>query len=234
MKLEMDDADLRLSNREIESLSGLEVSAHSVGGMMDGVYRVSTLRHPTDWLGCLISEAIALSLLFMLTLPIGLGIMRWSEDSVGMMLTGMGVSTLVIELGWTSYRVKRSRSLQTLLHLLDEIDRYHEVLDAVAVLEELQSIRQSQAQSFLPAHLETLQVTRDCLVAGLRTEQILRTRTGRRPQEAGLEQLAHSLVTLKALSVQEQADDYSTLLSQALEIGQSVQEELFKSFDREK
>ena len=229
--MKLDDADLRLSDHEIESLSGLEISAHSIGGMVGSVYRTSTLQHPMDWLGCLISETITFSLLFVLTLPIGLGILRWSEDSVGAMLTGMGVSTLVIELGWTSYRIKRSRSLQTLLHLLDEVDRYHEVLNAVTVLQELQLIRQSNAQSSLPAHFETLQVTRDCLVAGLRTERILRARTGKRSQEAGFEQLAQSLSILKTLSLQERADDYSTLLSQALEIGQSVQEELLKSFD---
>jgi hypothetical protein len=230
MELELDLHNLRLSAHEIERLSGLEASDHWVGGMIGGVYRFSQLRRPLDWLGWLSIEAVALALLFMLTLPIGLIILRWGSGSATAMLIGMAISTLVIALGWTGYRVRRARALQTFLHLLDEIDRYHEVLDAVAVLEELQSIRQSRPPSFPSAHLETLQVTRDCLVAGLRTERILRGSLGRRSQEAGLEQLEQSLSTLKALSLQEQADDYSMLLTQALEIGQSVQSELVKSF----
>jgi hypothetical protein len=228
----LDLQDLRLGSREIEALSGLEVSDRSIGGAIGGVYRFSQLRHLGDWIGWLLLEGVAMALLFVLTLPIGLAILRWSSGSTTAMLTGMGGATLIAALGRTAYRIRRSRTLQTFIHLLDEIDRYREVLEAVVVLEQLQSIRASNP---LPPsdRFDTLQITRDCLVAGLKTERILRE-FGRRSQtEAGLAQLEHSLYTLEALSLQDQADDYSTLLSQALQIAQAVRTELVKSYGSE-
>ncbi len=219
--------NLRLDSREIESLSGLEVSDRWIGGIIGGVYRFSRLRHWADWLGLLLFEGIAAALLFVFTLPIGLTLSRFGGGTV-MMLSGMGLSTLLGMLAWNGYMVNQARSLQSFMHLLDEIERYHDVLDAVAILEQLQSVQDRPPQP--ASRLETLQLTRDCLVAGLKTERILRGHLGRRSQkEAGLLQLEHNLTTLQALALQEQADDYSTLLAQALQIGQSVREELAKS-----
>lgn len=243
--------DLRLDLREIEQLSGIELHGAWVGGMIGGIYRFSQLKHPLDWLGWLLWEGITIALLFILTLPIGLVVSRLGgSESTRLMLSSMGLATLLGLLGWIGFRRQKARSLQTFLHLLDEIDRYHAVLGAVAVLDQLQAIQptvQSTVQPTVqptiiqpttqdappgyapPDYLETLQLTRDCLVAGLKTERVLRGRLGRRSQtELGLAQLDHHLVTLQALSLQGQADEYSALLTQALAIGQSVRQEFYK------
>jgi hypothetical protein len=228
----VDLQDLRLGSREIESLSGLEVSDRWIGGIIGGVYRFSKLQHPLDWLGWLLFEGIATALLFIFTLPIGLALARLGGSAAQgtvLLLSGMGLSTFIGLLVWNGYMIKQGRSLQTFMHLLDEIDRYHDVLDAVVVLEQLQFAQNRPPRPALD-RLETLQLTRDCLVAGLKTERILRSQLGRRSQtEAGLSQLEHNLTTLQALALQEQADEYSDLLAQALQIGQSVREELVKS-----
>ncbi len=225
----LDLRDLRLGSREIESLSGIEVSDRWIGGIIGGVYRFSQLRHLMDWLGWLLFEGIAAALLFVFTLPIGLALSRLGgSEAQGtvIMLSSMGVSTCIGMLLWNGYMVRQGRLLQSFMHLLDEIDRYHDVLDAVAILEQLQSVQDRPPAS----RLETLQLTRDCLVAGLKTERILRGQLGRRSQtEAGLSQLECNLTTLQALALQERADEYSALLAQALQIGQSVREELAKS-----
>ncbi len=227
----MDLLDLRLGSREIEALSGLEVSDRWIGGLIGGVYRFSKLQQLTDWLGWLLFESIATALLFVFTIPIGLALSHLGgSEAQGtvIMLSSMGVSTLIGILVWNGYMVLQGRSLQSFMHLLDEIDRYHDVLDAAAILEQLQSVQDKQPQP--ASRLETLQITRDCLVAGLKTERILRGKLGRRSQtEAGLSQLEHNLTTLQALALQEKADEYSALLAQALQIGQSVREELSKT-----
>ncbi|MCG9890394.1 MAG: PT domain-containing protein [Thermosynechococcaceae cyanobacterium MS004] len=252
--------DLRLDLREIEQLSGIELHGAWVGGMIGGIYRFSQLKHPLHWLSWLLWEGITIALLFILTLPIGLVVSRLGgSESTRLMLSSMGLATLLGLLGWIGFRRQKARSLQTFLHLLDEIDRYHAVLDAVAVLDQLQAIQptvqstvQPTVQSTIqptiiqptiqdappgyappgcapPDYLETLQLTRDCLVAGLKTERVLRGHLGRRSQtELGLAQLDHHLVTLQALSLQGQADEYSALLTQALAIGQSVRQEFYK------
>jgi hypothetical protein len=227
----LDLQNLRLGSREIESLSGLEVSERWIGGIVGGVYRFSQLRHLLDWLGWLLFEGIAAVLMFVFTLPIGLALSHLGgSEAQGtvIMLSSMGVSTFVGMLLWNGYMVRQTRSLQSFMHLLDEIERYHDVLDAVEILEQLQSVQDRQPQP--ASRLETLQLTRDCLVAGLKTERILRGQLGRRSQtEVGISQLEHNLTTLQALALQEKADEYSALLAQALQIGQSVREELAKS-----
>jgi dsDNA-binding SOS-regulon protein len=220
---------LHLSAREIEQLSGLEVSDRWVGGMLGGVYRFSRLQHPMKWVGWLLFEGLAGVMLFSFTLPIGLGMARLlpTLGETRVMMVSMGVSTLVGMMVWHSYRFRKGRSLQTFMHLLDEIDQYHKVLQAVAVLDQLATVRGPALQS--PERLEALQITRDCLATGLRTERIMREQGVFFAQlQDGFAHLDQSLALLKASEMQAQADEYATILQQSLLIGERVQQELYQ------
>lgn len=214
--------NLHLSPREIEQWSGVEVNDRWVGGLLLGSYRFSKLQHPLDWLGWLLFELVTAALIFVFTLPIGLGIVRIIPSN-RVMLVSMGVATVVGMGALYGYRVRKGRSLQTLLHLLDEIDRYHAVLEAIAVIEQL-----SKAQGAVPQteRYETLQLTRDCLVTGLKTERILRSQSGWLGQD-GVTHLEQSLALLKTLDLQAQADEYSEILQQSLAIAERVRQELY-------
>jgi hypothetical protein len=214
--------DLRLSAREIEQWSGLEVSDRWVGGLLLGIYRFSKLQHPLDWLGWLLFEGVTAALIFIFTLPIGFGIVRIIPSN-RVMLVSMGISTLLGMAALHGYRVRKGRSLQTLLHLLDEIDHYHEVLEAIAVIDQL-----AAAQGTVPhtERYETLQLTRDCLITGLKTERILREQRGWLAQD-GAAHLEQSLTLLKTLDLQTQADEYSEILQQSFAIAERVQQELY-------
>ncbi len=219
--------DLHLGEREIEQLSGLEVSERWIGGMFGGVYRFSQLRHPLQWVGWALFEGLAGLMVFAFTLPIGLGMAKLLPgiSSTRVMFASMGVATLVGLVVWHGYRVWKGRSLQTFMHLLDEIDQYHRVLQAVAVLDRLATVRGPSTKS--PEWLETLQVTRDCLVTGLRTERIMREQGVFFAQlQNGVSHLEQSLMLLKASEMQAQADEYATILQQSLAIGERVQQEL--------
>lgn len=216
--------DLRLSAREIEQWSGLEVSDRWIGGML-GVYRFSKLQHPLDWGGWLLFELITLALLFVFTLPIGLGILR-TVPSYRVMGMTMGAATLVGAVALQGWRRRQGRSLQTLLHLLDEIDRYHEVLGTVVVVEQL-AVARGAVPSTEP--LETLQLTRDCLITGLKTERILRERNGFLAPEK-VAHLEQSLALLQTLDLQAQASEYSAVLQQTLSIAERVQQELHAAY----
>ncbi|WP_404787094.1 hypothetical protein [Altericista sp. CCNU0014] len=214
--------NLRLSAREIEQWSGLEVSDRWIGGLLLGVYRFSKLQRPLDWMGWLLFELVTVALLFVFTLPIGLGVLR-IVPSTRAMLASMGVATMGGMVALYGHRARKGRSLQTLLHLLDEIDRYHRVLEAIAVVDRL-AVAQGKA---LPIeHQETLQLTRDCLVTGLKTERILREQNNLMGQD-GVAHLEQSLVLLKTLDLQTQADEYAGILQQSLAIAERVQQELY-------
>jgi hypothetical protein len=217
--------NLRLSPREIERWSGLEVGDRWVGGILLGIYRFSKLQHPLDWVGWMLFEVATAALLFVFTLPIGLGIVRViPSDQV--MLTSMGASTLGGMVVLYGYRGRKGRSFQTLLHLLDEIDRYHEVLEAIAVVNQL-AVAQGKAPP--TEHHEaavTLQLTRDCLITGLKTERILREQNNWMVQDRATH-LEQSLALLKTLELQTQADEYAGILQQSVAIAERVQQELY-------
>ncbi len=213
---------LRLSSREIEQWSGLEVGDHWVGGLLLGIYRFSKLQQPLDWAGWLLFELVTAALIFVFTLPIGLGIVR-IVPSNRVMLVSMGVSTLMGMGTLYGYRGRKGRSHQTLLHLLDEIDRYHEVLAAIAVIDQLAAAQGAAPQT---ERYETLQLTRDCLITGLKTERILREQRGFLMQD-GSAHLEQSLALLKTLDLQMQADEYSEILQQSVGIAERVRQELY-------
>ncbi len=214
--------NLRLSPREIEQWSGLEVGDLWVGGVLLGIYRFAKLQHPLDWVGWVLFELATAALLFVFTLPIGLGIARMIPSN-RVMLMGMGVSTLGGMVALYGYRWGKGRSLQTLLHLLEEIDRFHEVLGAIAVVDRL-AVAQGKAAP--TAHHETLQLTRDCLITGLKTERILREQRNWMVQD-GSTHLEQSLALLKTLDLQMQADEYAEILQQSVAIAERVQQELY-------
>jgi hypothetical protein len=214
--------NLRLSPREIEQWSGLEVGDRWVGGILLGVYRFSKLQHPLAWVGWVLFELATGALLFVFTLPIGLGIARMIP-STRVMLISMAVTTLGGMVVLHGYRWRKGRSLQTLLHLLDEIDRYHEVLAAIAVADQLAV---AQGKTLTTAHHETLQLTRDCLITGLKTERILRAQPNWIAQDGAIH-LEQSLTLLKTLDLQTQADEYAEILQQSVDIAQRVQQELY-------
>lgn len=214
--------NLRLSPREIEQWSGLEVGDRWVGGLLLGIYRFSKLQQTLDWMGWLLFELLTAALIFVFTLPIGLGMVRIIPSN-RVMLVSMGVATLAGMVALCVYRVQKGRSLQTLLHLLDEIDRYHEVLEAIAVIDQLAA---AQGASPHAQRYETLQITRDCLVTGLKTERILREQRVFLVQD-GAAHLEQSLALLKTLDLQVQADEYSETLQQSFAIAERVRQGLY-------
>jgi hypothetical protein len=213
---------LRLSSREIEQWSGLEVGDRTVGGILLGIYRFSKLQHPLDWVVWALFELATAALLFVFTLPIGWAVVRIIPSN-RVMLVSMGVSALGGMVTLYGYRRRKGRSIQMLIHLLDEIDRFHEVLEAIALVDQL-AVAQGKASS--AEHLETLQLTRDCLITGLKTERILREKRSWTMQDGAIH-LQQSLALLKTLDLQTQADEYAEILQQSVAIAERVQQELY-------
>lgn len=222
---------LQISDAEIERFSGFEVSPIFVGSVLGGVYRSSIFKKPGRLFSLALTELIVSALVFTLTLPVGLFATRNSaaqgiQDPI-MILKFLAVTlglTVAIVIGWNLYMTWRGKSLQSLMHLLDEVDRYHEVLDAIALLDQLETAGHSPIHADDRAEmLEALRLTRDSLVAGLMTEKILRESRSlmarRHELIAGIE---NNLTLLKTMEMHHEADDYAQFLNEALKIGASV------------
>jgi hypothetical protein len=228
--------NLRITEKEIEILSGLDVSEIFVGGVFGGVYRSSIFRHPQRLFLFCFTELLVTALTFSFTLPIGLFTIRNSPGTVNNFSTilkflqvTLGL-TIIIIISWNLFMIMKVKTLKTLMHLLDEIDRYHDVVQTVVVLERLEAVGTSAAN--LVNHqqvLEALQLIRNSLIAGLMAEKILRQSRGLLARRNDLlASIENNLGSLQTLASKQQATEYARVLSEALQINLSVHQEMQK------
>lgn len=229
--------ELRITPKELETLTGLEINELFIGGLLGGVYRPSLFKQPDRWLSFCFTEVAVLGLMAIFSLPLGLVAIRHTPaaiDNTASSLPFVWVTLTLTVLGmaaWHLYMVLRFRQLRSLAHLLDEVDRYHETLVAVDLLDQLDQARtigQSSTPSLNWAEvLEVLRMTRESLVCGLMTEKTLRTNRSLLARRTELlTTIEGNLAVLRSLEVQHQASEQGRLIQEALEISLSVQREL--------
>ena len=225
--------NLRVSQREIDRLTGLDVSETTMGW----AYRQTAFR-PDRRLAWLSDQLLTLGVSLILCVPTILLLARSISgddmQAVWQWLPVGGVCAIALTLACTIYRWQSGKRLLTLSHLLDEIDRYNEMVSAVEILEELGANRSSQLNlENREEVLEALHLTRESLVCGLMTERVLRKHqqfmTRRQDMFSSIER---NLVTLQQLQVSDEANDYGRLLNEAIQIGTSVHQELSRSQSR--
>jgi len=231
--------DLRISDRELERLSGLDVSNIFVGGIIGGVYRPSIFQSVSRSLQFLLTEVLVFALLFIFTLPLGLAVTRNSVNSFNQwsvvllfLQTTLGTA-IVLMIGWNLYMGLRVRRMKSLMRLLDEVDQFNQVLSAIDVLDRLNAVKSSQQQFDRQQVLSALGLARDTLVSGLTTEKILRDSRGLLARSGDLAaNIERNLVAIETLEVSDRADEYGQLLREALQIGLSVQREVQQVYQR--
>jgi hypothetical protein len=231
---------LRITGRELEELSGFDVSSVFIGGVLGGIVRPSVFQNPGRSFWFWLTEIIVSILVFIFTLPFGLLAVRDSANlasSFPIILRFLGTTlgiTLIVVTGWNLYMRVKAKQLRMLMHLLDEVDKYSEVLQAVDILDQLDAIGIDPIGS-IPNSLnrsevlEALVVSRSSLISGLMTEKILRKSKGLLSRRYDLlTNIEDNLIALKALEVRHQGEEYGQLLNEALQIGMSVHQEVKK------
>lgn len=227
--MQPDLEDLRISQRELEQLTGLEISETFIGR----AYRPSLFRSPKRLVSFLVTEALTLGLILIFCLPAGLvvarslGYLSGNASSLLFLAITIGFSLGLFGL-WNGYLAWQSQQLKTLAHLLDEVDKHNEIIEAVSIIDELGAV-QPATVALLDRQevLQALRATRESLVCALMTEKILRKhkRFIARRQEL-FSQIETNLATLQTLQVNNQASEYGQLLNEALQIGMSVRREV--------
>lgn len=227
---------LRITERELENLTGLDINEIFVGGVFGGVCRPSVFWQRQRLILFCITELIVSVLVLVFSLPIGLLMTRNAAAGVQdlpAILQFLQITlaiTVIVMVGWNLYMRLAGQRLTMLMHLLDEVDRYNEVIQAVDVLDRLEAVGHAQIKLIdRDRVLAALRVTRDSLVAGLMTERILRnSRAVLTRRYDLLTNIENNLVALRTLEVNDQANEYGQLLNEALQIGMSVQQEVQK------
>lgn len=230
MKLDLDE--LRIHEQELEELSGIALS----DGFAGDFYRSAAIRDRQKLFSLLLNELLIFCLTLIVSLPVALLATRSRANSVSdavafvwVLQITLGLS-LAITVSWNVYKWVKAKPLKTLASLLDEVQKYHEVIKALDIIDRL------TAAGNLPANainredaLEALQITRGSLVCALRTEKILRENKDFIDRRYELfANIENNLAALMALDVSDRASEYGRLLNEALEIGMSVHKEVRK------
>ncbi|MCT7966038.1 hypothetical protein NG799_06790 [Laspinema sp. D1] len=218
-----------VTESELETIAGVDVN--DIG--LSLAFRLSFLQNLNKLLSFAIAQLFILVLFFILLTPLGILMVRNSGLSGQEMATTVyfllftagiaGVATLI--LNW--YLWRRSQKFQTFLTLLDEIQKYNEVVRSLDILDKIEAAGAQIQLSDRQEVLEALNITRESLLGSLRTDRILRENQDLIDHRYELfAKIENNLATLNHLKISDEATEYGRLLNQALKIGVSVDREI--------
>jgi hypothetical protein len=221
--------NLKLPRSELETLAGISLHEWSIGFRLER----SLLRHPQKLLSFFVSECIVFGVIVILTVPICLLVARslnllnnTPENTLAFLQYSIGIAGAIALLG-NAYFLYRAKQFTLLWNILDDVNAFHELLDTVYVLDQLQSVQPTTALHNREDILTALNATRESLVCAMMTERILRRHQSLLARRYDLlNSLERNLTTLQSLAVQQSAHDYSQILNDALQISLSVRQEL--------
>ncbi len=216
---------LRITNRDLDELTGLDISDLSMGWAT----RLSVFRHPRLRWAWLMNQGLVLAVTLVLWLPVSLVVGRnLAQQTLGLFV-GLG-GAIATTLTYGGYGIYKGQQLKVLSHLLDEVDRFNEMIKAVEILAELRQADRTSKRLSLDnpeAVKAALHLTRESLVCGLMSDKIMRKHqrfiARRHELFASIET---NLASLQALQATDMAGDYGQLLNEALQVGTSVHQEL--------
>ncbi len=230
--IQADLDELKIPEKELEDLSGIALS----DGFAADFYRPAGLRDGKKLFSLLLNELLIFCVTLVVSLPVALlankhnvGSFSDAEIFVRVLQITLGLS-LAITVAWNVYKWVKAKPLATLAGLLDEVEKYHEVIQALDIIDRLTAAGNLQANLINRGDaIEALKITRESLVCALKTERILRENKdfiGRRYELFA--NIESNLAALMAVDVSDRATEYGRLLNEALEIGMSVHKEVRK------
>lgn len=232
--MQPDLQELEISPGELRHLSGVDPTE---------VFRPSILRNAQERWHFLFQEFL-LSLALM---PIIVGLLHVFVilPLLGSSLIATIATLLIVPIAVIAFRWfwLQSHSPAALCNLLDEVERYNAVIQAIHINDQLQATGTRDmslddwvkptlcdwlrhAEGDRQNVLEALKLTKEDLVRALRAERVLRENQSFLVGNPEL--LATNLRTLQTLQVHDQASEYGRLLNEALQIAVGVQEEMTK------
>jgi hypothetical protein len=218
-----DFATLEITPRELEKITGKDVSEGFVGGILGGVYRPSSIRQFSGRLGLIAIELIVAGLVFVFSLPIGLSLIRKSTaGGLRVFIIALIITTIVMAI-WNLFMQSQLKTLKRLMLLLDEVDHFNRMIQTLTLLDQFGEDAIGERQALFIA----LSLTRENLVMAMTTEKLLRENQRLLDQQASfLSHLETNLVTLKTIEMDHQAQEYRRVLNEALTINLAVQQQM--------
>ncbi|WP_041547932.1 hypothetical protein [Chamaesiphon minutus] len=217
--------ELMIPRSTVESIGQQEIGHLMVGF----TWRANVWRQPYKLIQICSIQIIGAGIVFAaLMLPIDRGLNLYrspqtQQERLTRLLVVDSTITLAAIVGFNWWILRRGKRLQKLLKLVEQIDRYNQIVNSIATLEKVANLTNRQTKSVpTSAIIEILSQTQQNLLAALKIDRYLREY----PDSSELTiSIAHNLINLQNLSQQPQLAEYETLLTQAWEIGMSIYEE---------
>jgi hypothetical protein len=145
------------------------------------------------------------------------------------MIHSLLVGGLVIEDG---YKIILSIKYRNLIRILEDVDRYHAIIKAIALHDQLEAIGNPQIQlHHRDQVMAALQLIREDLVRAMKTERILRKNRKFVADHHHL--FVTNLNALIGLQISDRSTEHGRLLNEALQIASHIQAELKQFQDRQ-
>jgi hypothetical protein len=217
-QLHPDLTELAISRRELEQLTALEIGKLFVAQ----TYRPSVLCRSAGIVRFLMAQCLAIGIVGMTTI---LPVSKFFNDSnqrdrqIPIYCTTI---TLVVMLGGNTYLHWRQRRVKVLLRLLDEVDRFNQVVQSAGLMYNLAQV--GSPATDVEELRSVLSLTRQNLLASLQIDRLLRHSQGM--HYGLLQHIEDNLAHLQQINSNPTADEYSQLLKMAGKIGQDIYQEL--------
>ncbi|WP_026735512.1 hypothetical protein [Fischerella sp. PCC 9605] len=209
---------LEITKGELRRLTGINPS---------NVLRRAIMENREQRLGFLMKEVrVTLLLSLIITgLIYALIILPTIGSAIGLGIVLLIVVSLAVVIGrWLWRRFTYSK---TLINLLNEVDRYHAVIQAVDYLDQLAASDNSASNiNDRETAIAALQFTREDIVRALKIERLLRD--NKKLLADNQELFDNNLDNLQALQVSSQTSEYAQTLNQSLQIDLDVQSQIRK------
>jgi hypothetical protein len=209
---------LEISKGELRRLTGFDP---------EDVFRPSIMADREKRLGFLINEGLVVLALT----PIIVGgiyafmILPTIGSSIKLAVLLLILVPIAVVIGRSLWR--RFTCPQGLTMLLDEVDKYHCVISAIDINDQLATSGNSQSSiNDREKVISALQLIREDLVRALKTERILRD--NKKLLANNQELFVNNLANLQALQLNSQAGEYAQFINQSLQIALDVQAEISK------
>ncbi|MGB3403617.1 MAG: hypothetical protein WBA77_13095 [Microcoleaceae cyanobacterium] len=232
---------LRFYDNVLNELTGISLSDSLIGYLcqnrqIQDIFTGNIKQNKKQLFSLVYTELIILFLTFILSIPISLIVInqaQLSPSSAQTLFYLLQISTilsLVMTAGFNLFLRWKIKPFIPLIKLLEEIHKYHEVLKAVDILDQLVAAGNLHNTVInREAVINALNITRESLVCAFKTERIFRENQDFMTQRYELfARLEQHLTTLMALDVTNKGNEYGQLLNEALEIGMSVHQAVRK------
>jgi len=233
--MQADLENLLLTTEELENLVDLDTST----ALAIDAYRGFILKNPKQMLSVLLTELFIFILVLIFVMPVSLIVLRnvgalpGNTDGVTKLLTLiLSISLLGVLIGNVCFW-QQVKQVKSLARLMDKVDKYNHVIQAIALIDELESASRSPSRcnslSTRKEVIQALSITKETLSSALQAEKLMRKhRKFLSSHHELFANLENNFTNLISFDLSHQVNEYTHLVNESLQIGLSVHKELKK------